>query len=157
MANSVMQQGGYQPQAPVHQPMTHQLQHPVQQPQLTVQQKNDGFQNIDWASQIADVMRNRFGLKLKKPTYMYRRPYPEAYDQIAMPHQYRVPNFTKFSAQDNITTVEHISRFLVQCGEAPGSDALKICLFSLSLSGSALAWFSSLPANSIVTWADLEK
>jgi hypothetical protein len=40
MANSVMQQGVYQPQAPVHQPMTHQLQHPVQ---LAIQQKNDGF------------------------------------------------------------------------------------------------------------------
>jgi len=30
-------------------------------------------------------------------------------------------------------------------------------LFSLSLSGSAFAWFTTLPANSILYWADLEK
>jgi hypothetical protein len=68
-----------------------------------------------------------------------------------------VPDFTKFFRQDNVTTIEHISKFLVQCGEASRNDALKICLFPLSLSGSAFTWFSSLPANSIITWADLEK
>jgi hypothetical protein len=68
-----------------------------------------------------------------------------------------VLDFTKFSGQDNVTTIEHISKFLVQCGEASGNDALKIHLFSLSLSGSAFAWFSSLLANCIITWADLEK
>ena len=44
---------------------------------------------------------------------MYRKPYPKAYDQIALPSQYRVLDFTKFSRQDNMTTVEHISRFLI--------------------------------------------
>jgi hypothetical protein len=88
---------------------------------------------------------------------MYRRSYHEACDQVAMPHRYRVPEFTKFFGQDNVTTIEHISQFLVQCGEASRNDALKIHLFPLSLSGSAFAWFSSLPVNSIITWADLEK
>jgi hypothetical protein len=32
----------------------------------------------------------------------------------------------------------------------------KICLFPLCLSGSTFAWFSSLPTNSIITWAILE-
>jgi hypothetical protein len=72
---------------------------------------------------------------------MYQRPYPEAYDQIAMPHRYGVPDFTKFSSQDNETMIEHISNFLVQCGEASSNDALKIRLFPLSLCGSAFAWF----------------
>ena len=35
-------------------------------------------------------------------------------------------------------------------------DALKIRLFPLSLFESAFAWFFSLPANSIITWPDLE-
>ena len=65
-------------------------------------------------------------------------------------------DFTKFSGQD-MTTVKHIGRFLIQCGDASAVDALRIRLFPLSLSGSAFAWFSSLPANSIITWADLEK
>ena len=35
---------------------------------------------------------------------MYRKPYPEAYDQIALPSRYRVPNFTKFSGE-NLSSV----------------------------------------------------
>ena len=61
-----------------------------------------------------------------------------------------------FSGQDSMCTVEHISRFLIQCGEVVGINALKTQMFLLSLSGSSFAWFSSLPANSIITWADLE-
>jgi len=101
-------------------------------------------------------MRNQFILKPKETAFMYK-PYPEAYDQIALLHCYRVPDFTKFSEQDTMSIVEHISQFLIQCGEAAGIDALQIRLFPLLLSGSTFAWFSSLPANSIITWADLEK
>jgi hypothetical protein len=68
-----------------------------------------------------------------------------------------VSDFAKLSGQDNMTTIKYISKFLVQCGEASDNDALKIRLFPLSLSGSAFVLFSSLPANSIITWADLEK
>jgi hypothetical protein len=102
-------------------------------------------------------MRNQFFLKPKEPAFMYRKPYPEAYDHIAFPHRYGVPNFIKFSAHDSMSIVEHVSQFLIHCGEAGGIDALKIRLFPLLLSRSAFAWFSSLPANSINTWADLEK
>lgn len=66
-------------------------------------------------------------------------------------------DFSKFSGQDNVSTIEHISRFLAQCGEAVGEDALRVRLFPLSLSGSAFTWFASLPSNSIHGWADLEK
>ena len=69
----------------------------------------------------------------------------------------KVPDFTKFSGQDDTSTVEHVNCFIIQCGEAANTDALRVRLFSLSLSGSAFAWFTSLPANSIITWANLEK
>jgi hypothetical protein len=88
---------------------------------------------------------------------MYHKPYLEIYDHVTLPHSYRVPDFTKFSGQDSVSTVDHISQFLIQCGEATGINALKICLFPFFLPGSAFAWFSSLPANSIITGADLEK
>ena len=42
-------------------------------------------------------------------------------------------------------------------GEAGNHDALRVRLFSLSLSGSAFAWFTTLPANFILYWADLER
>jgi len=53
--------------------------------------------------------------------------------------------------------MEHVNRFLLQLGEAGNQDALRVRLFSLSLSGSAFAWFTTLPANSILYWADLER
>ena len=118
-----------------------QLAQPVVQPQAVQDNMVD---------RLMEMMQDQFGLKPKEQAYMYRKPYPEAYDRIPMPARYKVPDFTKFSGQDNTSTVEHISRFLVQCGEAAVEDALKIRLFRLSLSGSVFAWFSSLPANSIV-------
>src|SRR6185369_1506451 len=53
--------------------------------------------------------------------------------------------------------MEHVNRFLLQLGEAGNQDALRVRLFSLSLSRSAFAWFTTLPANSILYWADLER
>ena len=53
--------------------------------------------------------------------------------------------------------MEHVNRFIMQCGEAAHNDALKVRLFSMSLLGSAFMWFTTLPANSILYWADLEK
>ena len=52
-------------------------------------------------------MKNQFGLKPKEMTFLYCKPYPKAYDQIEFPYHYRVPDFTKFSRHDDITTVEH--------------------------------------------------
>ena len=53
--------------------------------------------------------------------------------------------------------MKHVNRFLLQLGEAGNQDALRVRLFSLYLSGSAFAWFTTLPANSILYWADLER
>src|SRR6185503_1578455 len=56
-----------------------------------------------------------------------------------------------------VSMMEHVNRFLLQLGEAGNYDALRVRLFSLSLSGSAFAWFTTLPANSILYRADLER
>jgi len=110
-----------------------------------------------WADKIAKVMRDQFGIKPKVNTYSYRTPYPPAYDLIPLPNRYKVPDFTKFSGQDDTSTTEHVNRFIIQCGEAANRDELRVRLFSSSLSGSAFTWFISLPPNSVITWADLEK
>jgi hypothetical protein len=112
------------------------------------QQETDAF----WADKIAEIMRDQFGIKPKVNTYSYWTPYPPAYDLIPLPNWYKVPDFTKFSGQDDTSTMEHVNRFIIQCGEAASSR-----LFSSSLSGSAFTWFISLPPNSIITWDDLEK
>jgi len=53
--------------------------------------------------------------------------------------------------------MEHVNRFIIQCGVAANRDELRVHLFSSSLSGSAFTWFISLPPNSVITWANLEK
>ena len=55
-----------------------------------------------------------------------------------------------------MTTMEHISRYLVQLGDASVEEAHKVWFFPLSLSGPAFSWFSLLEPNSITRWADLE-
>jgi len=106
-------------------------------------------QDVDayWDDKIAEVMRDQFGIKPKVNTYSYRMPYPPAYDLIPLPNWYKVPDFTKFSGQDDTSTMEHVNRFIIQCGEAANRDELRVRLFSSSLSGSAFTWFISLPPN----------
>ena len=75
---------------------------------------------------------------------------------VTLPINYRLLEFAKFTGQDNISTIEHISRYLTQLGKASIEEAHRICFFSLSLSGPTFTWFLSLPVNSITNWADLE-
>nr|ABA92239.1 retrotransposon protein, putative, unclassified [Oryza sativa Japonica Group] len=105
---------------------------------------------------ISDIMRNRFGIETRNRVRAYKKPYPDYYDNVPFPRNYRVPEFSKFSGEDGKTTWEHVGQFLAQCGEA-NSDIFKLSLFSLSLSGNAFTWFTSLPVNSIHTWAQLEE
>ena len=77
-------------------------------------------------------MREQFGLKPKEHGFTYRQPYPEWFDQVALPPRYKVLDFSKFSGQDGTTTVEHISRFSAQLGEASANEALKVRFFLLS-------------------------
>ena len=110
-----------------------------------------------WADKIAKVMRDQFGIKPKVNTYSYQTPYPPAYDLIPLPNRYKVPDFIEFFGQDDTSTMEHVNRFIIQCGEAANSDELRVRLFSSSLLRSAFTWFISLPLNSVITWAELEK
>ena len=103
---------------------------------------------------IAKVMRDQFGIK-PKVNYSYQTSYPPAYDLIPLPNRYKVPDFTKFSRQDDTSTMEHVNWFIIQCGEAANRDELRVRLFSSSLSGSSFTWFISWPPNSVITWANL--
>jgi hypothetical protein len=46
---------------------------------------------------------------------------------------------------------------VAQLGEASFSNSLRVRLFSLSLTGTAFSWFSSLPPNSVQSWNELEQ
>nr|ABA96304.1 transposon protein, putative, CACTA, En/Spm sub-class [Oryza sativa Japonica Group] len=40
---------------------------------------------------------------------------PEYFDKVPLPNRYKIPGFSKFSGQDNVSTYEHISQCLAQC------------------------------------------
>jgi hypothetical protein len=81
---------------------------------------------------------------------------PDNYEYIPYPQGFKIPEFTKFSGDDDKSTLEHIGQFTIQCGAAASIDICKMRLFHLSLSGAAFTWFISLPPNSIYTFSDIE-
>uniref|UniRef100_J3NCY2 Retrotransposon gag domain-containing protein n=1 Tax=Oryza brachyantha TaxID=4533 RepID=J3NCY2_ORYBR len=107
--------------------------------------------------QLFSIFRDTFGVEPKSRARAYRKPYPDFYDTVPYPRGFRVPDFIKFIGDGSRTTLEHISQFIAQCGEASTSDALKLRLFPLSLSGTAITWFTALPPNSVHTWSQLEE
>jgi hypothetical protein len=62
----------------------------------------------------------------------------------------------KFNGDDSQTTHEHVGQFLAQMNDVGVTDVHMICLFPLSLSGSAFSWFTLLAPNTIDTWHVLE-
>jgi hypothetical protein len=67
--------------------------------------------NVDLMMQkMADVLQSQFGLKPTNQGQVYTPPFPEWYNRVALPHRVKPPtDFTKFSGQDDTSTVEHIA------------------------------------------------
>jgi hypothetical protein len=86
------------------------------------------------------MIKNKLGVDMGN-TRLYRKPYRADFDYVAFPPGWRMPDFVKFSGDDNCTTWEHISQYTAQLGEAGTFNSLKVCLFSLSLTATAFAWF----------------
>jgi hypothetical protein len=104
---------------------------------------------------LANVVKTKLGVDIGN-TNLYQKPYDPEFDRFPLPRGWRMPDLIKFSGDDDRTTWEHISQYTAQLGEADVYNALKVCLFSLSLTGTAFAWFSSLAPNSIISWDMLE-
>jgi hypothetical protein len=85
----------------------------------------------DLPDRIAKIIEEKFGIKPKEHTSVYRLPYPEWFNRVPLPHRYKVPDFSQFLGQDDTSTMEHISQFLAQCGEASAEEALKVRFFSI--------------------------
>jgi hypothetical protein len=81
-------------------------------------------------------------------------------DEIPMGEEVLVGTFTgdlaKFTGDDARTTYEHVGQFLTQVNDVDITDVHKIRMFPLSLTSAAFNCFTSLPPNSIDSWASLE-
>jgi hypothetical protein len=105
---------------------------------------------------LANIFKAKLGVDMGG-SRLYQKSYPDDFDLVSYPIGWRVPDFIKFSGDDNRTTWEHIGQHVAQLGEASSSNALRVRLFYLSLTRIAFFWFSSLPPNSVHSWNELEQ
>ena len=93
-------------------------------PQMGQQLQRNLDSNVDeLLLKVTEMMKNQFSLKPKGQTFLYKRSYPEWYDLVALPTNYRLLEFAKFTGQDITSTIEHVSRYLTQLGEASIEEA----------------------------------
>ncbi|CAJ2657252.1 unnamed protein product [Trifolium pratense] len=77
--------------------------------------------------------------------------------QTELPRGWKVPKYTKFAGDTNESTVEHIARYLAESGNLANNENLRMKYFPNSLTKNAFTWFTTLPPNSIHSWAQLER
>ena len=62
-------------------------------------------------AEMQKMVYENFGLEPKPLHMLYKKPYPEYFDNIPYPHGYKVPDFVKFNGVDNKTTWEHVGQY----------------------------------------------
>ena len=75
-------------------------------------QRNPDSNADELLLRVTEMMKNQFGLKPKGQTFLYKYPYPEWYDLVAHPTNYRLPEFINFTSQDSRSIIEHVSQYL---------------------------------------------
>jgi hypothetical protein len=98
-----------------------------------------GSQTVE---QISTILREQFGILLKRRAIGYTKPYPSDYDLISLPPKYQVLEFTKFSGAKGPSSIKHVTRYLTQLGMISVSDPLRVRFFSQSLTGPAFGWYT---------------
>jgi hypothetical protein len=93
---------------------------------------------------LANVVKIKLGVDIGN-TNLYQKPCDTEFDRFCLPRGWHMPDLIKFSDDDDRTTWVHISQYTTQLGEASAYNALKVRFFSLSLTGTAFAWFLSVP------------
>jgi hypothetical protein len=106
--------------------------------------------------EMAELFRDRLGVSVARVGQSYQKPYDHRFDTVPYPQGARIQEFSKFSDENGRSTHEHIGQFLAHLGELADGEAFRVRLFSLSITGTAFAWYAALPPNSINSWNDLE-
>ena len=118
--------------------------------------QNDMVGNNNLAALVERIMaRNGVNLGMCKPNYT--SPFSEYIQQTELPRGWKVPKFTKFSGDTSESTIEHISRYLIEAGDIENNENLRIKYFPSLLTKNACTWFTTLAANSIHDWTRLER
>jgi hypothetical protein len=106
--------------------------------------------------EMTELFRAKFGVSVARVGQSYQKSYNQRFDVVPYPQGARIPEFSKFSGENGRSTHEHIGQFLAHLGELADGEVFHVRLFSLSLTGTAFAWYAALPPNSINSWNELE-
>ena len=111
---------------------------------------------------IRDTVQELCGLGLRKIGHLeFYKPYPEMIDrENPCLRGYRILDFSFFFREDGQSTLEHVARFIMQCGELANYENLyhfKLRLFPNSLTRATFTWYTTLPRNSIQSWQEMER
>ena len=107
------------------------------------------------------MVQELYGPDLRKIGRLeFYKPYLEMIDrENPYPRGYRILDFYLFSGENGYSTLEHVARFTVQCGELANYENFyhfKLILFPSSLTGAAFTWYTTFPRNSIRSWQEME-
>nr|KYP60859.1 hypothetical protein KK1_023273 [Cajanus cajan] len=111
----------------------------------------------DKLDQMVERILNRHGFDVgqnERPYFVSA--FPDYITQVELPRGIKVPKFSKFAGELTESTVEHIARYGVECGDLTNNEYLKMKYFPSSLTKHAFTWFTTLTPNSIHTWVQLE-
>jgi len=116
--------------------------------------------NLEGQNNIANVVetlltQNGFNLGLHRHNFV--SPLPKHVTMEELPRSWKIPKFTKFGEETNESTVEHIARYLIEAGDIPNNENLRMKFFRSSLTKNAFTWYTTLPPGSICTWSQLQK
>lgn len=68
---------------------------------------------------VAEMIRAALTQRDTPPMPLLQKPYPEWVDrEYELPRGYRIPDFTKFTGDDDQRPTDHLARFELQCGDA---------------------------------------
>ena len=118
---------------------------------LSLMSINSNFDKVlaEYKNDLANLLRENLGVDVRGKTRAYQKPYPTSFDSVSYSAGFKLLEFVKFSGEDSKSTFEHINQYLARLGDTGSINELKVRLFSLSLTGTAFSWFSSLSPNFI--------
>jgi hypothetical protein len=106
--------------------------------------------------EVAELFRDRLRVSVARVGQSYQKLYGHRFDTVSYQQGARISEFSKFSGEGGRSTHEHVDEFLAHLSELADGEAFCVHLFSLSLTGTAFAWYAALPPNSISSCNDLE-
>jgi len=65
--------------------------------------------------------------------------------------------FTNFVGDTSQSTIEHITRYLMEAEDIANNDNLRLKFFPNSLTKNACTWFTTLAPHFIQHWTQLER